>query len=378
MPLQGLMLQSFRCHKQLVLQFAPGVTVIVGNNAAGKTSIIEALALLSTGESFRAEQDDDMVQFGQELGRIKTKISGEKKLDEKEEWEQSLIDDEEAAAGKTSFEDELEVILTRGFLQGKAVQKKHFVLNGARKRKKDFIGHFTTVVFRPEDMRLIEGSPSRRRQFIDTILSVTHHEYAEALSTYENALKRRNRLLDEVQTGRSSRTVLNYWTLLILKHGQKVQEFRKNFFQEFQTGDFPLVFQIEYLPSIMSEERMEFYAEKEIAAGHTLIGPHKDDFLVNFLSSGSPDMINISQFGSRGQQRLAVLWLKINELQYLEHKHGQRPVLLLDDIFSELDHEHRSQVEVLLMQGQAVITTTEPQAVADLQQQIPNLQVITM
>ena len=149
MSLRGLVLHSFRCHTQLTLALSPTVTVIVGNNAAGKTSVIEALSLLSTGESFRAEQDDDMILFGQELARLKTKIE--------------VSSDEQNLTG-----DELEVLLTRGMLQGKAVQKKHFLVNNARKRKKDFLGHFATVVFRPEDMRLIAGSPTRRRQFIDT------------------------------------------------------------------------------------------------------------------------------------------------------------------------------------------------------------------
>jgi DNA replication and repair protein RecF len=157
MSLRGLVLQSFRCHRQLTLTLSPTVTVVVGNNAAGKTSIIEALALLSTGESFRAEHDEDMILFGQELARLKTKIE--------------VSGDEESLTG-----DELEIMLTRGILQGKAVQKKHFSVNSARKRKKDFLGHFATVVFRPEDMRLIEGSPTRRRQFIDTILSVAHRD----------------------------------------------------------------------------------------------------------------------------------------------------------------------------------------------------------
>jgi len=351
--LRGLILQSFRCHRQLTLSFSATTTVVVGNNAAGKTSVIEALALLSTGESFRAEHDEDMILFGEELGRLKTKLDGEPG-------------------------DEVEVVLTRGMLQGKAVQKKHFLVNGARKRKKDFIGHFATVVFRPEDMRLIEGSPTRRRQFIDTILCITHREYAQSLLTYENALKRRNRLLDQVQQGEAPRTVLNYWTLLLLKHGQLIQECRRDFFQQFSFANYPIQFQIEYLPSVMSEERMTFYAEKEIAAGHTLIGPHKDDFMVKFLIANNPDWIDVSQFGSRGQQRLAVLWLKLNELRYVEEAVGQRPVLLLDDILSELDQEHRLQVEQLLHSGQSIVTTTEEGVAESLKAVIPTLQLIQL
>jgi DNA replication and repair protein RecF len=332
------------------------ITAVLGNNAAGKTSIVEGLALLSTGESFRAERDEDMIAFGEELARLKTKL-------------------EVAGEG-----DELEVVLTRGILQGKAVQRKHYFVNGTRRRKKDFLGHFTTVVFRPEDMRLVEGSPSRRRQFVDTILSVVHPEYGVSLTTYENALKRRNKLIDQVQQQLMPRTVLNYWTQLMLKHGSLVQEYRRKFFAEFAESAFPIQFKVVYDPSVVSEERFALYAEKEIAAGHTLIGPHKDDFFVHFVSADdlTPDWHDVAQFGSRGQQRLAVLWLKWNELQYVERTMGQRPLLLLDDILSELDRDHRQQVEDLLKIGQSVITTTEPAVVEDLQSKFPNLQVLKL
>lgn len=351
MPVSGLVLQHFRCHQQLTIKFADqgaNVTVVVGNNAVGKTSIIEALSLLATGESFRAERDEDMIAFGQELARVKTKVD----------------------------DDELEVVLTRGILQGKAVQRKHYFVNGTRRRKKDFLGHFTTVVFRPEDMRLIEGSPARRRQFIDTILGVVHPEYAVSLTTYDNALKRRNKLIDQVREGNMPKTVLSYWTQLLLKHGSLIQEHRRQFFQEFAITEFPLQFNVKYLPSLVTEERFLQYAEKEIAAGHTLIGSHKDDFLVDFISPANAEWIDVAQFGSRGQQRLAVLWLKLNELHYVERVTGHRPVLLLDDILSELDHEHRRQVEELLHEGQAVVTTTEEAISTDLQHIISTLQVI--
>jgi len=362
MSVRGLILQQFRCHKNLTLTFdapeigQPMITGIVGNNAVGKTSIVEALALLSTGESFRAERDEDIISFGAELSRLKTKLEVE------------------------GEGDVLESLLTRGILQGKAVQRKHFFVNGTRRRKKDFLGHFTTVVFRPEDMRLVEGSPSRRRQFIDTILGAIHPEYSISLTTYENALKRRNKLIDQVQQHLMSRTVLSYWTQLLLKHGGLVQEYRSKLFAAFAASEFPILFKVVYDPSIVSEERFAMYAEKEIAAGHTLIGPHKDDFFVHFLSTqeAGAQWRDVAQFGSRGQQRLAVLWLKLNELEYVERVTGQRPLLLLDDILSELDREHRSQVEELLRVGQSVITTTEPAIIDDLLVKFPSLQVIRL
>ena len=177
-----------------------------------------------------------------------------------------------------------------------------------------------------------------------------------------------------------SRTVLSYWTQLLLKHGGLVQEYRSKLFAAFAASEFPILFKVVYDPSIVSEERFAMYAEKEIAAGHTLIGPHKDDFFVHFLSTqeAGAQWRDVAQFGSRGQQRLAVLWLKLNELEYVERVTGQRPLLLLDDILSELDREHRSQVEELLRVGQSVITTTEPAIIDDLLVKFPSLQVIRL
>jgi DNA replication and repair protein RecF len=358
MHLHGISLQHFRNYTQQTFLFPKKTTIIVGNNAAGKTSIIEAVHLLSTGESFRAEQVAEMIQFKQEIGRVKGKFD----------------------------ETELEVTLTRGEIQGKKTQSRLYSVNQVRRLKKNFVGQFFTVAFRPEDMRLIEGSPSRRRQFIDTVLNVTQREYALSLKTYEEALKRRNRLLQQVQEGLMNKSVLAYWNSLILKHGQIVQEHRRQFFSFFPSVEFPMTFTIDYQPSLMNEERMAQYADREIAAGHTLIGPHKDDFIVRLAADpaivtmaedsilGSP----VSLYGSRGQQRLAVLWLKMCELEYVKSFTNVQPILLLDDILSELDAEHRQDVFSLLHQGQAILTTTEEKMVEEITHVVSDYQIIRL
>lgn len=356
MHLHGISLQHFRNYSQETFLFPKQTTIIVGNNAAGKTSIMEAIHLLSTGESFRAEQIAEMIQFNQEIGRVKGKVSGNRTLTE----------------GESLDETELEVTLTRGELQGKKTQSRLYLVNQVRRLKKSFVGQFFTVVFQPEDMRLIEGSPSRRRQFIDTVLSVIHREYAASLKTYEEALKRRNRLLQQVQEGLMNRSVLSYWNSLILKHGQVVQEERRQFFAFFGSVIFPVSFTVEYQPSVISSERMEQYADREVAAGHTLIGPHKDDFFV--LLASEPVQI----YGSRGQQRLAVLWLKICELEFLKTTTQTQPILLLDDILSELDAAHRQDVFSLLQQSQAILTTTETKMVEEVAQAVSDHQVIKL
>jgi DNA replication and repair protein RecF len=340
MHFQGLSLQHFRLYTQQTFLFPQPTTVIVAKNASGKTSIIEAINLLTTGESFRAEHIQEMIQFGAELGRVKGKIENGEAI-------------------------ELEVILTHGQLQGKRVQSRLYSVNNVRRRKKDFAHKFFTVVFRPEDMRLIEGSPGRRRQFVDTVLSQADPHYAVALKTYEDGLKRRNRLLDQVREGSAPRSVLKYWTDLILKHGQMLQEKRRDFFGFFHTVDFPMSFSVEYQPSLLTETRLAEYSEKEVAAGHTLIGPHKDDFSVSLVMQDG-QLHNVATFGSRGQQRMGVLWLKTGELRFLEEAMQMKPLLLLDDILSELDEDHRGYVLSLLSEMQSIITTTEDRMVEEV------------
>lgn len=352
MHFTGISLQHFRSYTQKTFLFPKKTTVIVAKNASGKTSLMEAIHLLSTGDSFRAEHVEEMIRFGEELGRVKGKIENGEEI-------------------------ELEVVLTRGQLQGKRVQSRLYSVNNVRRRKKDFAGKFFTVVFRPEDMRLIEGSPGRRRQFIDTALCLSDSQYAMSLKTYEDALKRRNRLLNQVQEGTAPRSVLKYWTDLIVRHGEIIQEKRRQFFAFFHTVPFPLPFSVTYNPSLMNESRMSEYADKEIAAGHTLIGPHKDDFEVSLVLHDG-QLHNVALYGSRGQQRMGVLWLKTGELQYLEQAMNMRPLLLLDDILSELDEDHRQYVLSLLNDTQSIVTTTEQRMVEEIQHIATDIEVTSL
>ncbi len=329
MVIQSLSLQNFRNYTSRIVQFSPGVTVLVGPNAIGKTAIVEAVHALATGNSFRAGITDEMISFDQELGRVKGIVEAD------------------------SEELELELLLTRGIVQGKKTQKRLYSINGTRRSKRKFVGNLMSVVFRPEDMRLIEGSPARRRDFLDTPLQLLSVEYQQSLSTYGKALVRRNKLLTQIREGEVPRSVLTYWTLTILKHGQLIQQHRQQFVESFKGVDFPLNFRIEYDVSVISEERLAYYADREIAAGHTLVGPHKDDIQV-FLEDR-----DVAIYGSRGQQRMAVLWLKQGELAYVTQQAGHRPVLLLDDILSELDENHQSVVTNQLQLGQTIITSAD-------------------
>lgn len=329
----GVALQNFRKHTSFALQFPTQSMVIIGQNASGKTSILEALVMASTGNSFRAGKVEEMILFDKELGRCKVRVQHEGEF------------------------DEVEVIVTRGLVQGKRTQHRLFSVNGVKKRKKDAIGKFFTVLFRPEDMRLVEGSPARRRSFLDAPLSALQYQYAVSLKTYEQTLRRRNKLLQKVREGEQSRETLHFWNASLIKHGEILQAARRDFLATFAEVPFPLNFSIEYLASVISEARIKEYLPREIAAGHTLIGPHKDDISIIFRQGDRE--LNAAVYGSRGQQRLGVLWLKYCELEFLAQRTGQKPVLLLDDIMSELDDESQKVVLETLKQYQSVVTSTD-------------------
>jgi DNA replication and repair protein RecF len=360
--LHKLSLQNFRNHAHHSWDFTPGVTVVVAANGAGKTSILEALQVLSTGESFRADQVADMISFNQELARVTAHV--------KDDQMTELDDDEELT---------LEVLLTRGTVQGKRTQSRLFSVNQIRRRRADFIGKLPLVIFRPEDLRLMEGSPGRRRKYLDQPLSLVYPEYAAASRNYDQVLLRRNRLLGQIKDGDAPRSTLNYWTEQLLKSGQILQNYRVKYLQFCHQVEAELPFTVQYLPSLMTPERMQEYANKELAAGHTLIGPHKDDFEVLLpMASSGPEPQSVHRFGSRGQQRLGVLWLKVCELEYLERQLKDKPLLLLDDIMSELDVEVREHISRLLGQYQSLVTTIDEHIVTELQQLYPDLKIIEL
>ncbi len=370
MFLKSLSLQHFRNHAQKAIEFTQPVTVIVGPNAQGKTSVIEAISLLATGNSFRAERVEEMISFGQELARVKGVI-------EESETEQLALPDEDDEADNQT---ELEVILTRGLVQGKKTALRLYSVNDVRRRKREFTSNFTTVVFRPEDMRLVEGSPSRRRTFLDTPLCLIDKEYDRAITTYDQALQRRNRLLSQIREGEQSASVLTFWNLTLVKHGEYMAQLRRKFLDFCSSVTFPVEFTVEYEHSPITPERLAEYQSREIAAGHTLIGPHKDDLIVKLkLSANSvEEFLPVATYGSRGQQRLAVLWLKMCEFSFLKDQTQQTPLLLLDDILSELDDHSRSNVLSLLIYGQSVITTTEERIVEEIQQQVGKVECLRL
>lgn len=354
MLLKKLTISNFRNFKSKTFSISSKTTIIVGPNASGKTNIMESLFLLSTGKSFKARVEEEMISYSEEIARVK-----------------GLFEDIQRSKTK------LEVVLTRGEItvgedpvKTETAPRKKLLVNGVSKRLYNFAGNFTVVLFGPQDLELVIESPSRRRAFLDTVLSQVDSEYRRASLSYEKGVRQRNRLLYRIREEGLSRSQLLFWNSLLIKNGDYISKKRGEFFNfANETGalddqDFSLV----YDKSAISETRLEQYSEEEVAAATTLVGPHRDDF--RFRLKKKKRSRDLSRYGSRGEQRMGVLWLKLAELTYIEDQTDEKPTLLLDDIFSELDHEHREVVmrvvkeqqtpQRLRSAGQAIITTVDP------------------
>lgn len=324
MLLKHLSLQNFRNYTKSEFEFNKETTLIVGPNTSGKTNLLEAIFFLSTGKSFRAEKDFQMIQFGEEIARV-----------------QGVAD-----------EIRLEAVITPDL--------KKYLVNGVSKRRIDFAGRLTSVLFSPQDLEIIVDSPSLRREFLDLVLEQVDKEYRLAILSYEKGLRQRNALLEKTrETGFKNQKQLEYWDALLIENGEVITGKREEFIAFLNTSQKDIFqFAAFYDKSIISKARLLQYQEAELGAGVTLVGPHRDDFSLQMFNNARSTTHDIKFFGSRGQQRLAVLQLKLLELDFVEEKTRERPILLLDDIFSELDSEHINHVLELVNQQQTIITTT--------------------
>jgi DNA replication and repair protein RecF len=335
MQLKSISLANFRTYKRHTFIFSP-LTIIVGQNTIGKTNILEAIYMLTTGTSFRAEKDVDTIHFDSNFARI-----------------DALLEDNNNS-----------VKMTVQLLNDSAMFHKRYLVNEVGKRLNDFVSYFSSVIFSPTDLVIISESPNLRRKHIDTVLSTTSSSYRLALSLYTKALKQRNKLLGLIKSDKRSYSVdeFSYWNSLLIEHATTITKYREEYVEYVNTAHhtaFPL--QVTYDKSLFTQERLEKYREAELSSGITLIGPQRDDFIFSFKNTGRL----IREFASRGEQRLTVLQLKLLEIEYIEKITGEKPVLLLDDIFSELDSRNIEHIAHLLSHQQSIITTTHIEYIPD-------------
>ena len=279
----------------------------MGPNAIGKTNILEAINFLATGKSFRATTEQEVIKEGTTVMSVNT--------------------------------DNLEIIFDN---RGRFT--KIYRVNGVGKRQMDFVGNLKIVLFCPQDIEIATDSPSIRRKYLNSVLEQMFKDYRVAVHIYEKALRQRNRLLWRIREENLDKNQLTYWNELLIDNGKIIHDKRKDYLNYLN---------LPYDHSIISSERIHRYEDAEIGAATTLVGPHRDDFKVVVKNK------NIKSFGSRGEQRLAVFNIKLGELEYIKKTTGEIPVLLLDDIFSELDHQNRHKVLEIIPKQQTIMTTTD-------------------
>lgn len=348
MPVRTLVLDGFRSYEHLEVSFGDGPHVVVGRNAAGKTNLVEALVVLSWGRSHRSSSDPELVRWGADFARTVAQVETE---------------------GRT---EELEVVVhAKGSASG---ARKRVRVNGVNRRASALRPVLRTVLFAPEDMLLIIGSPSLRRNLLDALVAQREPTAAAVMSTYQRTLTQRNSLLRRIREDEADRAELPYWNGVIVDNGARILDWRQEMLAAMaepladahreiapeETGlALRYVSNVAPAPAESNEEalrrRLRETADKEIWNGATLVGPHRDDFV--FESDGR----ELTEFASRGQQRTAILALKLAELDVLTELDGRPPLLLLDDVFSELDPERRAHlVRRIGDLPQAIVTTTTP------------------
>ncbi len=334
MQIQKIKLEHFRNYTNFELEFKKKVLLIKGKNAQGKTNLIEALFALSIGKSFRL-----------------------KNLSEAIEWEQDYMRINGILSDKTDLE-----LFYSTYPRKQKVSK----INKVKKKLNDFVGNFLSVLFTPEDIDLISAAPGLRRRFLDILLSQVSHNYLVNLLTYQKILKQRNKLLKAVLEKKSQENELDFWDMKLAEHGTEVIKERRLFFktiEEFLKKQYQNIsgkkdrLELSYLAKIKNLEKYSAklisHRKRDILMTETSLGPHRDDF--EFILNDKP----INSFGSRGEYRSSILALKLSEVNFIESQTGKKPILLLDDVFSELDSERQKYLLEAIQNQQTVITTTD-------------------
>ncbi|NLG26042.1 MAG: DNA replication/repair protein RecF [Clostridiales bacterium] len=335
-------LTDFRCYRAAALAPHPGVTALVGDNAQGKTNLLEAVVLCCAGRSHRTSRDRELVRWGAAAARAQVsaeRYDGSHQVDMR--------------------------ILAEG---GKAVR----VNGSAIGRSGELMGHINGVLFSPEDLRMVKDGPAERRRFVDMELSQIRPSYYYALQRYNRALKQRGCLLREIAHKPGLRATLGDWDAQLAQSGAAIIEHRRAFLDRLSSAASETHaaiaggerLKVDYLPSVASDAagaalvdalfRALRAAEKQdLMRLTTSVGPHRDDLR---LSVGGSD---VRAYGSQGQQRTAALSMKLSELKVMREETGEWPVLMLDDVMSELDPGRRRQLLRMLGGVQAIVTCTD-------------------
>ena len=318
MIVKSLELNHFRNYTNLEIDFEAGTNILYGDNAQGKTNILEAIYLSGTTKSHKGSKDKEMIQFGEDESHIRIFIEKQEK------------------------QFQIDMHLKKNRTKGIAIDQIPI------KKASELFGILNIVFFSPEDLNIIKNGPAERRRFMDLELCQLDKIYLSELAKYNKILNQRNKLLKDIYFRPDVKDTLPIWDMQLLEYGQKIIKSRRKFVSELNE----IVTQIHskisggreemiltYEPNVtedLLEQELIRVQEKDLKLGQTTVGPHRDD--MSFTIHG----VDIRKFGSQGQQRTSALSLKLSEIELVKKVIKDTPVLLLDDVLSELDSNRQN------------------------------------
>ena len=342
MIVKSLKLKNFRNYNQEEINLEKNINIFYGKNAQGKTNIIEAIFLCSLGKSFRAKKDNEMIKLNEKNAIVEI------------EYEKSDRD------GKIKIE---------------IGNKKNIYLNGIKiKKLSELLGNLNIVIFTPDDINILKGGPQNRRRFLDIMISQLRPNYMHILNLYIKTMEQRNNYLRQIKEEHKDENLLEIWDEKLAEYAVKIYEYRKEFIEKIIkkldiihkniTNEEEQI-ELEYVTECDSKEKyLKLLKERrklDIIKGFTTKGVHRDDFMIYINKK------DIKIFGSQGQNRTAMLSLKLAELQVIYDEIGEYPILLLDDFMSELDKTRRKNFLENIEGTQVIITGTEKLDIENLE-----------
>lgn len=344
MYIKSIAIKNYRNYEIMKLEFDQKLNIIIGDNAQGKTNLLEAIYVSGFGKSFRTAKDSDLVSFGKEIANVKIELQKDNGL--------------------------LEIIEYR--INDKS--KKEFLINGVNITKiSELLGTMNIILFYPDDLKLIKESPVERRKFLNRELSHISKIYCADIIDYNKILIQRNELLKKILYKPEFRDLIDVWDEQLTDKGARIILRRKKFIEDLNVISRKIhadvtknkeILNVAYITTIKNMEnydtiksdlmiKLRKSIDTDIRRGYTSVGPHRDD--IETTING----INIKSFGSQGQQRTAALSLKLSEIEIIKNDVGEYPILLLDDVMSELDVNRQKDLIYTLMNVQTIITTTD-------------------
>lgn len=334
MYIQSLELKNYRNYDRLIIEFSSGTNILYGDNAQGKTNILEAVYLGATTKSHRGSKDKEIIRFGENESHIRIHLM------------------------KQDIGHQIDMHLKKSRTKGAAIDRIPI------KRSSDLLGFVPVIFFSPEDLSIIKNGPSERRKFLDIELSQLEKMYLHQLSSYNRVMAQRNNLLKQLVYQRELLDTLDSWDLQLVKYGSEVIRYRQKFIDDLNeiireihknlTGKKEKIV-LKYDYSVNYDEFLTVLQRKreiDLKYASTGAGPHRDD--IEFLVNG----IDIRKFGSQGQQRTAALSLKLAQIELVKRQTGETPILLLDDVLSELDSSRKNYLLDSIKDIQTLITCT--------------------